>query len=331
MPSIDRGGASSLIPEDYQSGVIQATVQKSAALSLLHRVDMHARQTRMTVLASLPIAGFVTGPDTDVGLKSTSAQGWANVYLNAEPIAVIIAIPQDVLDDAGQAIWPEVKPRCVEAIAAVIDAAVFFGVGAPASWTGPSIVPGAVTAGNTVAAGSGVDIAADMNVAMGFVEADGFLPDGWYWDLRERQNLRGLRDANRQFLWNDAGPANTSVKNAADSAEFEIGYQGPLYGLPSYTSALGLSNFGPGVSGNVRYVTGDWDQGYIGMRKDIQFTMLDQAPLFNPDGTLMFNLAQQDMIALRVVTRIGYVTPNPITRLNQTSATRWPFACVRIP
>jgi len=332
MAVIDRAtDASSLIPEDYQRGIVQPITEKSAALSLIPTVPMSARQQRMSVLATFPIAAFVTGSNTDVGLKATTNMTWANVFMTAEPIAVIVPIAEDLVDDIGQPIWAQVKPRLVEAIAAVIDAAVYFGVGAPASWTSPSIVPGAVAAGNTVAAGTGVDIAADMNAAMGAVEADGFYPDGWYWDLRERVNLRGLRDANRQFLFNPSGPSNTGVASAGDRRMMEAGYQGPLYGLPSYTSALGLASFGPGVSGNTRYVTGDWDQSRIGMRKDIEFKMLDQAALFNPDGTLMFNLPQQDMVALRVVTRVGYVTPNPATRTNPNAGTRWPYAVVRIP
>lgn len=331
MAVIDRGAdASSLIPEDYAKGIIKAATEKSAVLQLCPVKRMTRKQQRLSVLSAFPVASFVTGANTDVGLKTTTQMSWANVFMTAEPVAAIVPIAEDLLEDADYDIWGEVKPALEEAIAAVIDAAVIFGAGAPASWTSPSIVSGAVAAGNTVNAGTGVDLAADINSALGAVESDGFYPDGFFWDLRERANLRGLRDANRQFLFNPAGPSNTGVQNVGDRRMMEVGYQGEIFHLPSYTSALGLSSLTPGVSGNTRYLTGDWDQARIGIRSDIRWKILDQATLLNPDGSVMFQLAQQDMVALRVVMRIAYVTPNPITRLNQTSSTRWPFAVVRV-
>jgi len=43
-------------------------------------------------------------------------------------------------------------------------------------------------------------------------------------------------------------------------------------------------------------------------------------------GNILFNLAQQDMVALRVVMRLGWALPNPVNRVNPNAATRYPFA-----
>jgi len=43
-------------------------------------------------------------------------------------------------------------------------------------------------------------------------------------------------------------------------------------------------------------------------------------------GNIIYNLAQQDMVALRAVMRLGFALPNPINRMNPTAATRYPFA-----
>ncbi|MCU0503881.1 MAG: hypothetical protein MUC51_19345 [Anaerolineae bacterium] len=43
-------------------------------------------------------------------------------------------------------------------------------------------------------------------------------------------------------------------------------------------------------------------------------------------GNIIFNLAQQDMVALRAVMRLGFALPNPINRMNQTAATRCAFS-----
>jgi hypothetical protein len=37
---------------------------------------------------------------------------------------------------------------------------------------------------------------------------------------------------------------------------------------------------------------------------------------------------QQDMVALRATLRIGWQVPNPINRLNEVEATRYPFAAL---
>jgi hypothetical protein len=43
-------------------------------------------------------------------------------------------------------------------------------------------------------------------------------------------------------------------------------------------------------------------------------------------GAIVYNLAQQDMVALRAVMRLGWQVPNPITRLQTTTADRYPIA-----
>jgi len=43
-------------------------------------------------------------------------------------------------------------------------------------------------------------------------------------------------------------------------------------------------------------------------------------------GNIVYNLAQQDMVALRAVLRLGFALPNPPTMMNETDATRFPFA-----
>ena len=54
--------------------------------------------------------------------------------------------------------------------------------------------------------------------------------------------------------------------------------------------------------------------------------MLDQAVIQDAAGNTIYNLAQQDMIALRAVMRLGFALPNPINRLQPTEASRAPFA-----
>jgi hypothetical protein len=93
---------------------------------------------------------------------------------------------------------------------------------------------------------------------------------------------------------------------------------------------MGLAGFTP-TTGNARYVTGDFEQAMLGIRSDMRFKILTEATLYNPDGSVLIQLAQQDAVALRVVMRVGYQIKNPPTRMNTNDATRSPFAIVRVP
>ena len=64
-------------------------------------------------------------------------------YLDAEEIAAIVPIAQAVLDDADYDLWGEIKPQLEEAIALVLDYAVFFGTNKPAGWP-TAVIPAAV-------------------------------------------------------------------------------------------------------------------------------------------------------------------------------------------
>ena len=85
----------------------------------------------MPVLDMLPLAYFVNG---DTGQKKTSKMMWDKKFITAEEIAVIIPIPEAVLDDSDYDIWGEVRPRVQEAFGKVIDGAVLFDVNKPDSW-----------------------------------------------------------------------------------------------------------------------------------------------------------------------------------------------------
>jgi hypothetical protein len=62
------------------------------------------------------------------------------------------------------------------------------------------------------------------------------------------------------------------------------------------------------------------------MRQDVTYKLLDQAVITDGAGKIIYNLAQQDMVALRAVMRLGFALPNPINRVNPVAATRYPFA-----
>ena len=100
MPNIiSRQDAEALIQEQIVGTISQEAPQHSTFMQLARRLpNMTSRQTRIPVLDMLPMAYWVNG---DTGFKQTSMQKWENVFLTAEELAVIVPIPEAVLDDAS--------------------------------------------------------------------------------------------------------------------------------------------------------------------------------------------------------------------------------------
>ena len=150
----------------------------------------HDFQYRMPVLDMLPIAYFVNG---DTGQKQTTKMAWDKKMITAEEIAVIVPIPEAVLDDTEYNIWAEVKPRLVEAFGKVIDGAVLFSTDKPASWR-EGLVPTATAAGAVVDLAAGNDLYDKIMGEDGViakVEGSGYFVNGHMADISMRAKLRG--------------------------------------------------------------------------------------------------------------------------------------------
>lgn len=309
---ISRSNASALVPEDVAGEVLQGVTRESAALSLFRATRLSAAQQRIPVIAALPTAYFVSG---DTGLKQTTEAAWDNKYLNVEELAAIVPIPEAVLDDAGFDVWASIRPLLEEAVGRALDAAIFFGTNKPASWP-TAIVTAAVAAGNTVnrttnAAAAG-GIAGDLSDLFGTVEADGFDVSGMVAARTIRGRLRQARSTTGEQL----GEV-TSMVSTDQAFGVDISY--PMRGLF------------PTGSGSAEVIAGDFSEGIIGVRQDMTYKILDQAVLQDGSGVIQYNLAQQDMVALRLVFRVAFQIANVLNYDQATEANRYPFGVLRTP
>ena len=306
---IDRTGAESLIPETRAREIIQGTIARSAVLSQGRKLpNLSSKTHKMPVLDMLPIAYFVNG---DTGNKKTTNMKWDKKIITAEEIAVIVPIPEAVLDDSEYDIWAEVRPRVEEAFGKVIDAAVLFGVDAPDSWR-DDIVTTATNATSVVTLGSS-DSLYDKIMGEGGViakvEESGFFVTGHMADISMRAKLRGLKD---------------STGNPIFKSDMQ---ESTRYSLDG--SAMTFPNNGSFDKSKALMISGDFSQLVYAIRQDITFKLFTEGVVQNTDGSIAYNLMQQDMVALRAVMRLGWEIPNPINSLKTDKTKRCPFAILK--
>lgn len=315
---ISRTDAAALIPEEASREILKGVSETNPLLRLARRLPNMARgQFRMPVMSALATAYFVSG---DNGLKQTSEVNWENKYIDAEEVACIVPIPQAVLDDSDFDIWGEVRPAMVDAFNVAIMGAALYGTNIPASWTtnlgAAGLLARCTAASHTISAAAYADdyeailgeTAAGVDGLYMLVEADGFMVNGNIAHPSVKGRLRNLRDSNGNPIFKSA---------VQDPTRYE------LDGAPIYFPTDGTM-----VAASALMFAGDWSQMVWSMRQDITYKVLDQAVIQDVAGNIVYNLAQQDMVALRAVMRLGISLPNPINRMNGTAATRCQFAAL---
>jgi len=302
---VNRTDLSGLIPEPVTREIIQGVTEGSAVLQMGRRLpNMTSKTQTMNVLDMLPTAYFVNG---DTGMKQTTKMKWDKKKIYAEEIAVIVPIPEAVLDDADYDIWGEVRPRLVEAFGKVIDGAILFGTNKPTSWR-DSVLETCTKAGSVVAATPYIydDLLAEGGV-IAKVEESGYLVNGIMSAIQMRAKLRGLKDLNGNPIF------KTDMQGATPYA---------LDGSPMYFPRNGAFD-----TAKALMFAGDWSELVYSIRQDITFKIFDQGVVQDPsDNSIVYNLMQNDMVALRAVMRLGWEIPNPKTAYNDTLSKYCPFA-----
>ncbi len=304
MPGISREAVEALIQEQITPSIFQDVPKASQFLALARKLpNMTSKQTRIPVLDFLPLAYWVNG---DTGSKQVSRQEWDKVYMTAAELAVIVPITEAVLDDASYDIMGEITPRVVEAFGAKIDGAVIFGVDRPSEWDA-DIITRARQAGNNVANGADLyDKLLGEDGVFGKVEEYGYTVSGVIAAPKFKAKLRGIRDEVKQPIFKQDMQGVTPYA---------------LDGAPVFFSENG--SFDQTVA---QMIAGSFGKAVYSIRQDITTKILDQAVIQDPsDGSIVYNLAQQDMIALRVVMRLAWAVPNPATRLD-SNRVKCPFA-----
>lgn len=305
--SITRNDAEALIPVQESHEIIQGVVEQSAVLQRGRRLaNMTAAQYKMPVLDLLPVAYFVNGEGGSAKKKLTT-MAWDKKVIYAEEIAVIVPISEAVLDDADYDIWGEVRPRLIEAFGQKIDGAMLFGQDKPQTWR-DDVVTTAVNAGSYVKLGADLyDSILGEGGVIAKVEESSYFVNGHMADITMRAKLRGLKDTTGQPVFKSDMQTGTNYTLDGSPMNF------PRNGAFDKSKALMIS--------------GDFSQLAYSIRQDITFKIFDQGVIQDPaTGDILYNLMQNDMVALRAVMRLGWEIPNPINAMVPDKTKRCPFA-----
>ena len=280
MADISRSEVATLIQEEYANTLLDYALQGSTALAAFPTVSMGSKLTHLPVLATLPDAGWVSESATEPeGVKPQSQVTWEDRTLVAEELAVIIPVHEDVLADCTVGALDQIAQLGGQAIGKKLDQAVFFGASKPASWVSPALLPAAITAGqvaeNVTGNANESDLVGATNKVAEAIALAGWQPDTLVSSLAIRYQVANLRDSLGQLVFRDES------FNGFNTLFNRNGAWDP-------TSAAAIIV--------------DSTRVRIGIRQDITVKFLDQATL-----STGLNLAERDMVALRLKARFAYV------------------------
>ena len=298
VKGIERADVEKLIEPQVTNEIFEGTIRDSKLLPLMTKLpNMTSDKTKLRILDTLPIVSFVDETNKN-GRKSVTKMAWKDKYINAAELAVIVPIKENLLNDASVDIWAQVRPRITEAFASKIDNAILNGTNKPTDWE--QGIAQQIETANAYAEETD-NFYKDIDGAMTKVETSGYNVTGILGGLELKSKFRNMLDNTGQPIQNTeigALPRNYVDNGAWDKKNLDL-------------------------------ILGDFKQAVYSIRQDVTFKVLDQAVIQDPDtDAIVYNLAQDDMVALRVTMRLGWALPNPVN-IENTTETRFPFASVK--
>jgi len=275
---IDRKEAEALFDTTLSNELVTALPRYSMAMQSLPVIPMGNKVSRIPVLSALPTARFLAAEQE---VKPTTNIGWDQVLLTAEEIAVIVPIDETVLEDAHANVIGRAQELILQEFGRVLDAAVFFGAGAPATYPQGGIF--AKARGKVEAS----DVpSSDFNTAFGLVEEIDQEVNAVFAARTMKARLRGQ-------LSNVGVPVYIPTEGNPNL--------GSIYGVPT-AFPLGWDKT------KAEAIVMHKETAVMGIRSDIKTKILTEASL-----TGFGSLAERDSIAIRAVMRVGFAVANPVS------------------
>ena len=245
----------------------------------------------------------------EAGVKQSTAPDFSIVTQTLKKLAAIVPMTEEILEDSSIDLVALVGQLFAEAVAKEEDVQFFNGTGSP--WTG-ILRNGNVNVVN-IASSDPATISADDLLAMIDATPSGALAGAkFYMNRTVFSKIRKLRSGGSTT--NDGpyiveGPTGTTPTSIW-SYPVELSDA-----FPTLSASSGASR--PIVLfGNLKLAA------IFGDKQQLRVKLLDQATVNNVANNGTINLAQQDMVAVRIVERVGYVLalPSAVTVLKTTGS-----------
>ena len=296
MAMITDSDIKALITPEIQQEVIDDIVRESVVLKHFTRLpNMTSSQREIRIADTLPLVYWVEG---NTGFKKTTNLEWANKRIVAQELATIIPIAINNVRDTAIDIWSEIRSKVVQDMHRKIDQAIITGEDKPPMFRA-SLIDTIINAGASILTTN--NFVNDTDLSMAKVEASGYIPNAIMGGVGLRSDLRKVTDSTGQPIyasWLD-GLEKIYVENSSWD------------------------------SNKAKYIIGDFSKCVYAIRQDVEFEMFTQGVVSDPStGNVVYNLMQQDMIAIRCTMRFGWEVPNPVNILQPDPLVRFPLSLV---
>lgn len=287
------GKAGYLVPDELRAEILRIAEKQ---YGLARREMLYLPFSGPGNSRTIPtLASTISVTWTDEKVAKTSSQPtFGLVTQTLKKLAVIIPMSEEILEDSAINLTQLIGELVAEAISKEEDLQFFVGTGAP--WTGV-LNNGDV---NVVTMGTGdtsfLDVDAEDLLDMQDSTPGGAMAGAKYYMHRSIFNvLRKLKDSDGNPIYQKATESTPAV---IWDHPYELSDAFPAKGDTAEAKAFILF-------GNLK-------QGAVfGDKQQIRVKLLDQATITDTDGQTTINLAEQDMIGLRFVERVGYVVSLP--------------------
>ncbi len=297
----DDAAAGVTIPEELQAEVLRVAQTQFGLARRDMRYLPFSGPGNSRKIPALGTGVIVTW--TGEGAKKGQTQPkFRLVEQTLKKLTAIVPMTEEILEDTAIPLTSLIAELVAEAVTKEEDIEFFAGTGSP--WTG--IINN--TSVNIVdqESGGSADLTADDLLDMIDATPTAALNGAkFYMNRRTFSKVRKLKDLNGAYIY--SRPQDNTPAQIWDYP-YEL------------TDALPVP--GDVEDGDSYIIFGNLQKGCIlGDKQQLRVKALDQATITDTDGTTQINLAEQDMVALRFVERVGYLValPEVITKLRARS------------
>lgn len=296
-------GTGTTAPDDAQAGYTVPTELMAEVLRIATVAGVARREMRYLPFTgpgntrSIPAVGTsVSVSWTNEGAATgSSTPNFDPITQTLKKLTIMVPMTNEILEDTAVNLTGLVAELIAEAMVYAEDSQFLAGTGSP--WTGVLNASGVNSVTQTGTGGiADVTDAAILQAAVDATPAGALQNAKWYMHRSVLGHFRGLKGSDGQYVFGaptDGGPAT-------------------LLGYPVVISEVLPTKTTCATNGTKGVFFGDLRKAAIlGDKQQLRVKLLEEATIKDTDGSTSINLAEQDMVALRAIQRVGYVLGLP--------------------